>query len=177
MAEDISGKQDAVNMTFELNFFSSWGDIKSDLIKHFNIPTTKYLRILIKSHIDKNTEGGITAMGVIKYNSSEFVILKWRKNLVGYCQSVAQDAEFGENVHIGLFSIMGINFFSKIEKIELFFSVTNDFIMPDDRNINFSSTRHATLLSQINTHLLPDEKREGYLESLCKYVFSYLWPH
>jgi hypothetical protein len=103
-------------MTFKLNFSSSCRDIISDLIKYFKIPITKYLRILIKGHIDKNTEVGITAMGTIKSNSSEFVILKWRKSLVGYRQSVAQYKEFDENVHIGLFSIMGINFFQKLKR-------------------------------------------------------------
>jgi hypothetical protein len=78
--------------------------------------------------------------------------------------------------------IIGIIFFLKIEKIEMFLPVPDDFVMPNNKKRKFSSTTHATLLSQINTHLLPEEKHEekneakheGYLDSLSKYLFSYL---
>jgi hypothetical protein len=168
-------KRDIINMTFELNFFSSWRDIKDDLIIFFEIPANKYLNMSIKGHIDKNTEVGLTAWGDIGNISSKFGILKWKMHPKGLSKSqvVSQDMEFGNDVHIGIFNIVGVNFFSKIEKIELTLSLADDFVVPKNKKIKFSSTRQETLLSQINTHLLPEEKREG-LNSLWKYISYYL---
>jgi hypothetical protein len=64
-------------------------------------------------------------------------------------------------------------FSGKIEKIELSISLANDFVVPDNKIIKFYSTRQTTLLSQINTHLLPEEKRESHLDSLCTCISSY----
>jgi hypothetical protein len=164
-------------MTFELNFFSYWVNIKHDLIKYFRIPRNLCFDILIKGHSDKNTEVGISSNGEIGNTSSEFGILKWKIYPIGLdvSQVVRQELGYGDDVHIGLFNVMNTNFFSKIEKIELRLSVTREFITSGNRNIKFSSTRQETLLSQINTHLLQQkEKQEGYLDTLRKSIFSYL---
>jgi hypothetical protein len=172
----VYNTRNTINMTFELNFFSSWKDMKNDLINYFDITPHKHVAILIKSHIDEDTEAGIIATGAMGNISTQFGILGWKfhpkvpsKTLV-----VAQNMEFSDNVHIGMFGIMNINFFLKIEKIELSLTLADDFVVPDDEKIKFSSTRQATLLSQINTHLLPEEKQEVYLASLSKYIACYL---
>jgi hypothetical protein len=166
-----------INTTFELNFFSSFHDIKRDLIKYFKLPRTHSVKILIKGRIDKNTEVGISFNGEIGTSSGEFGILGWGRDRMSFddvSQVVTKKLVYGDNVHIGLFTVGNINFFSKIEKIELRLSVTRDFITSYDKNIKISSTRQETLLSQINTHILQHgEKREGYIESLCKSIFSY----
>jgi hypothetical protein len=140
-------KGDTINMASELNFFSSLKDIKNDLIKCFDAPLDRYLTILIKGHIDKNTEFGINARGTFRYFSSEFGILESDQNYPEPSQVVVKDMRFGDNVHIVLFNIRNINFFSKIEKIELKFWFGDDFVITTpNKKINFSSTKQATLL-------------------------------
>jgi hypothetical protein len=150
------------NMTFELNFFSSWKDIKNDLIKYFKIPANNCLKMMIKGHIDKDTEVAITATG----QAGRFEVHKWRVCSKGSNRSqvVSHAMGFEDDSHVGMFNIMNINFFSKIETIQLDVLWANAFTMTDDKKIIFSSTRQATLVSQINTHLLPEEKLGGYVE-------------
>jgi hypothetical protein len=111
-------KRDTINMMFELNFFSCWKDMENDLVKYFNSSSIQCLSILIKGHIDENTEAGIAAIGHIKNISSKFGPLEWKIHTNGFrSQVVSHDMSFGDDIHIGMFNIININFFSKIEKI------------------------------------------------------------